>query len=220
MTDGVKTYLDELFTKAIYIVEKDIASKYFDKGIACEQDALDLLQKCLFKGEFVGKNKKHFKNEMLCGTPDALKKDFVFDTKNAFDVFTFDKVQLSWDYEWQVRGYMNLTEKKRGFIFYCLIDMPDFLMADEERKLFYSGKFLTTESQDYKDACIELQRKYKYDYLTDAERFKLFEVEYTKEHKDIITQSVSYARKYLNNKLEERTELLINNINLINKGIL
>jgi len=219
LTDGIKTHLEEVFIGQLYDVQKEIGSKYFDKGIACEQDGLDLLSKTLFKGLFVGKNKNQFSNGYAIGTPDTIVKDNVFDIKNAYDVFTFGKASLTWDYEWQVRTYMWLTGKKNGFIFYCLNDMPDFLLVGEEKKLFYSGGFMSIESESYQNACAELRKKYLYDYMKPEERFKLFEVEYSKEHQDMIIESVMGARKYLNQLSEQHSERIKGNLSIIKNGL-
>lgn len=219
LTDSNKTYLDELFIGQLYNVQKEVGSKYFDKGIACEQDGLDLLSKTLFKGIFIGKNKEQFKNDYTQGTPDTLVKNNVFDIKNAYDVFTFGKASLTWDYLWQVRVYMWLTGKTQGFIFYCLNDMPDFLLAAEEKKMFYSGGFVSMESPEYHNACTELRKKYIYDYMKPEERFKLFPVDFLKEHEEQIIEAVQNARKYLNTKLEEHKNRIEKNQNLIKLGL-
>jgi hypothetical protein len=219
LTDGVKTYLEELFIGQLYDVQKEIGSKYFDKGISCEQDGLDLLSKTLFKGLFAGKNKEQFRNDYVQGTPDTLVKDNVFDIKNAYDLFTFGKASLSWDYEWQVRTYMWLTGKKNGFIFYCLNDMPDFLLVGEEKKLFYSGGYMSIESESYQNACAELRKRYLYDYMKPEERFKLFEIEYTPEHQDMIIESVVSSRKFLNQLLEQHSDRIKVNVSIIKNGL-
>lgn len=219
LNDQNKTYLDELFIGQLYNVQKEIGSKYFDKGIACEQDGLDLLSKTLFKGLFVGKNKEQFKNDYVQGTPDTIIKDNVFDIKNAYDVFTFGKASLTWEYEWQVRAYMWITGKKNGFIFYCLNDMPDFLLVGEEKKLFYSGGFMSTESESYQNACVELRKKYMYDYMAPEERFKIFPVALLKNHEEQMIEAVQNSRKYLNEKIKDFENRILKNANLIKQGL-
>jgi hypothetical protein len=218
LTDGIKTHLEEVFITELYGVQKDITSKYFDKGIACEQDGLDILSKCVIKS-FAGKNKEEFQNEYVKGTPDCLHKDMVFDIKNAYDLFSFGKASATWDYEWQVRAYQYLTGITRGYVLYCLADMPDFLFADEEKKLFYQGKFLSYESEDFIQASQDLKRKLTYDYMRIEDKFKLFEIECTNQHFEIMIESVMTARKYLNELHQQYLDRVKFNNLLITNGL-
>lgn len=219
LTDGIKTHLEEVFIGQLYGVEKEIYSKYFDKGNACEQDGLDILSKQILKA-FAAKNKREYSNDYVKGTPDCLHKNMVFDIKNAYDLFSFGKASATWDYKWQVRTYQFLTGQSRGYVLYCLADMPDFLFADEERKLFYQGKFISYESKEFKEATDDLRRKYIYDYMKPEDKFKLFEVDYAKEHEDMIIESVNDSRKYLNQLLEQHSYRIKVNLSIIQNGLL
>jgi DNA transposition AAA+ family ATPase len=97
--------------------------------------------------------------------------------------------------------------------------MPDFLFADEERKLFYQGKFLSYESEDFIQASQDLKRKLTYDYMKVEDRFKLFEIEYTKEHEEVIFESVITARGYLNNLHQQYLDRVKFNNSLITNGL-
>lgn len=212
---GEKTAIQELYIQQVEGVEKNITSKFFDKGTACEQDALDLLQRTLLRGKFVAKNKKKFKNEYIHGTPDVIHGDYVFDIKNAYDVFTFHNASLSWEYEWQIKAYLWLTGRTKGFIYYCLIDMPDFLLADEERKFFYSGKFISTESLDYLEAVTELRKRYVYGDRQDYKRFKLFSVVLTDIDIETMVSAVDNARIYMCELMEAQLAIEAENKDLI-----
>ena len=199
ITQTTKTYLLELWIKERFNVEKDIASKYFDKGVACESDGRELLQKTFYKNEFVAKNKTRLENDYLQGEYDYYSKtdETVTDIKNAWDIFTFHKAKLTHDYEWQLKGYAMLLGINKCRLFYFLNDMPDFMLCEEERKLFGSGKFLTTESQDFLQACDELKRKFTYSYLRTEERFKFWHFNANENDFEKIRNSVEQARKYL-----------------------
>lgn len=215
LTDGNKTYLNELFIGETYGIQKEITSKYFEKGIICEQDGRDFLRKILYPTSYIPKNRVRIHNEWIHGEPDVVMQDYHYDIKNAYDLFTFGKASLTHDYEWQVKGYSMLLNKQQGRLLYIIANMPDVLLADEEKKLFYQGKFLTTESQDYQQACEELRKKYNYSHITLEERFKLFEVPYIDEDEKIIIKSVKEARSYLRSLQEEREALISHNKTLI-----
>lgn len=221
LTDTNKTYIQECFIGDKYKVHKEITSKYLDKGIACETEGLTLFNEAFYPSKLVLKNKKHFSNDFIVGTPDIIVGNVIADIKNAYDLFTFGKASLSWDYEWQLKGYMYLTGKTKATLFYCLIDMPDFLLAQEERKLFYSGGFLTTESPDYQEAVKELQRKYVYDYMSKEERFKFWDIELLDTDIKQIESSVTKSREYMDSlELDYQTNITKNKTLLNHLGVL
>lgn len=197
MTESIKTFLQEKYSEMKWGVEKEISSKYFEKGTACEQKAIDMLNKQLFPNTFITSYKQKVANEYIIGTPDVVLEDYVIDIKNAYDVFTFDKAKLTHDYEWQVKAYLWLTGRTQGFVFYALVDMPDHMLADEERKLFYAGKFMSYESEDYQEAVQELHKKYTYAEIDPVERFKLFPVSLTTEDIEKMQYWVENARTYI-----------------------
>lgn len=197
VTQTWQSYIQEQYTQKKWSVKKDISSKYFEKGVSCEQSAIDLLNRSLFPGVFINTYKIQVHNEYVSGTPDIVTSDFVIDIKNAYDVFTFDRASLSHEYMWQVKAYLWLTGRKNGFIFYALVDMPDHLFADEERRLFYNGKFLSYESSDFLKASEELRKRYIYTGVEDTERFKLFPVTLEEKDPETIMFWVEKAREYM-----------------------
>lgn len=219
LTDGNKTYIQKCWIENKYNVKSDIQSKYFDKGIACEQDGLMLFKEVFYPDKLILKNRKHFNNDFIQGTPDVIVNPMLADIKNAYNLFTFGNASLTWDYEWQLKGYMYLTGLKESVLFYCLVDMPDFLLIQEEKSLFYKGGFLTTESSDYCEAVVELRKTYIYDYMAKEERFKIFNVELTDSDIETIEYSVLQARDYMNQLETEYSNRIEYNQTLLNKQL-
>ena len=79
-----KSYLEALAIENMYGYSKDIWSKAIDKGIAVEDQSIQLAQEVLDMGEMT-KNEEFFENEYLTGTPDVLNEDFVLDVKSSLD---------------------------------------------------------------------------------------------------------------------------------------
>jgi hypothetical protein len=215
LTEGNKTYIQKCWIENKYNIQSDIQSKYFDKGIACEQDGLMLFKEVFYPNKLVLKNRKHYSNDFIQGTPDVIVNHMLADIKNAYDIFTFAKASLTWDYEWQLKGYMYLIGLTESVLFYCLVDMPDFLLAKEEKDLFYKGNFLTTESPDYLEAVTELRKTFIYDYMAKDERFKTFNVELTDQDIEQIEDSVIISRKYMDSLESEYKERIEFNKNLL-----
>lgn len=216
LTDTSKTYINEVFIGDVNNVQKEISSKYFEKGKFCEEDGITLLNDTLYKGKLLLKNKERKRNTWIHGESDCISPDgYVYDIKNAFDKFTFGKAKLSWEYEWQLKGYCMLWELNKARLFYCLNDMPEHLLVDEERKLFYKGGYVTYESPDYRVACEELRKLHDYSNMELWERFKVWDVDYTKDDEKVIIESVKAARRFMNELYIEREEQLLHNRQLM-----
>lgn len=216
LTDGVKTYLQECFIGEIYNVRKEAYGKALEKGVLCEEDGISMLQN-IYPGQLLLKNKEEKKNDYIKGSCDVFKNGIVHDIKNAYTLFTFGKAELSWLYEWQVKGYAMLWNTKKGMLFYCLNDMPEQMLIEEERLLFYKNKwaFTTMEDENYLKACEELRNAHKYGSMNLWERFKTWEVTLSDEDIEVIKNAVVVARKYLNELWEEHQAMIAKNKSLL-----
>lgn len=218
LTDQNKTYLNDLFIGEIYKIQKEITSKYFEKGIICEQDGRDFLKEIFYPDRYVAKNRMRFSNDFIHGEPDVIMEDYIYDIKNAYDLFTFGKAHLSWEYEWQLKGYLYLLNREKGRLFYILADMPDTLLADEERKLFYQAKFTSTDSELYQKALEEVRKKYSYSHIPLECRFKVFNVELLETDIETINNSVKEARSYLSKLAKNYHEMITENKKYLNES--
>lgn len=217
LIEGNKTYLRECFIGEMHDIRKDISSKYFDKGNLCEQDAMQILQDALYPKSFVKSFKKHVSNDFIQGTPDVVMSDYLYDIKNAYDRFTFANAEKTWEYEWQIKAYLWLTGKTKGRLFYTLTNMPEELIQDEERKLFYSHrpKFISTEQKEYLEACEELRKKLDFTKMAIHERFKLWEIELTESDIETMKTAVINGRNYMKELYKETQDLYIANLELM-----
>src|SRR5688572_14682194 len=159
LSETTKTYLRQLFREIKYDRKKEITTKYMEKGLMVEEDAITLYS--LVKKRFFKKNEERVKNDYLCGTPDLFigesieQAKEIIDIKSSWDLFTFpfpsDKINK--DYFYQLQGYMFLTGAEKATLVYCLIDTPLTLINDEKRKLLYKMGVVTDENPDYMAAC-------------------------------------------------------------------
>jgi uncharacterized protein YciU (UPF0263 family) len=177
LTAGGKTFVESLVKQKIYKYEDFFTSKYTDKGTRQEETAIDLLN--LFRETNYQKNSIHFKNDFITGTPDIITSEKIIDikcswSKKTFPIFENEAYNVA--YEWQMRGYMALTEIEEAEVIYCLVDTPDDLIGFEPLDLhkmediplnlrFTSIKFkrnLELEKQIYK--MVEVARAYASEY--------------------------------------------------------
>ncbi len=100
----------------------EIKSKYLEKGIFNESEAITLVNDVL-QANFV-KNDVRMTNDLITGECDIQSKDEIVDVKCSWDRFTFlDSFSGGGkNYEWQLRGYMQLYEKPKASVIYCLTD--------------------------------------------------------------------------------------------------
>jgi len=215
LTDTNKTYLLDLFIGHINGIQKDITSKYFEKGIYQEEDGITLLQKTLHQGKLVLKNKERKRNGWIHGEKDTAVDGIVYDIKNAWDRFTFGKADLTWDYEWQGRGYMWLDGAEQFRLFYCLNNTPEHMLIDEERKLWYKHHFVSMEDPDYLDLCNELRKAHNYDNMPLEERFKVWDVEHSDEKIETLKACITAARAYLGELWGDHQSMIIRNRRLM-----
>jgi hypothetical protein len=173
------SYVDEWLKSKIYGVNKDISSKYTEKGHRCEDNAIDFVSDQF--GEFMIKNEEYFQNDFLTGTPDIITKDEIIDIKNSWDCFTFplfEKELPNKDYYYQLQAYMYLTGKRKAKVVYVLMDTPEDLLG-------YYNKVVSYQNID---------SKY---------RIKVFEVEYSEEVIKAIRERVNEIQEYINKLLNK-----------------
>ncbi len=94
LSETTKSALLEVYIQQKYNRYKEISNKYIEKGLAVENDAIDMWRR--HRGEIVFKNEEMFVNEYIKGTPDLLIKDDetglvvnVPDIKSSWDIHTF-----------------------------------------------------------------------------------------------------------------------------------
>src|SRR5690606_25247155 len=194
-TDGIKTYLEELFVEEIYGVKKEAFGKSIDKGVFCEEDGITMLGETLLKGQLVLKNKERRMNDFINGECDVFKNGVIYDIKNALDLFTFAKSSLTWDYEWQLKGYSWLWNSNKAVLYYCLNNMPEAMLEEQKMQMFYRNRwrYSTMESEDYIRDCEKLEEIHNYDRMEIFERFKFWELNVNDNDIERIKSSVLEA---------------------------
>jgi hypothetical protein len=205
LSESAKMHLIDCYVSAKYNRQTEIQSRYIQKGLMVEEDAITLYSR--LKKSFFKKNEQHLSNDFIKGTPDLftgseiLKADKIIDTKSSWDLFTFFRVlskELNNLYYWQMQGYMMLTGAKSATVAYCLVNTPLILIEDEKRKLLYKMGVTTSEDSIYLEACEELERSMIYDDIVMSQRLIEFEVERNEEDIKLIEAKVLKAREWLN----------------------
>ena len=195
LSAGPKTFLGQIFKEEFYQKTSQIQSRYLDKGLMVEEEAIALYSKVCDK-KFV-KNDKRFDNDHITGEPDILSDDLI-DIKCSWNHTTFplttDTIPNK-DYYWQLQGYMELTGKNLSKLVYCLVDTPDELVYTEIKKITAQlGMIDLPEELEQ-----EIWDSHRLEGIDPKFRVKEFVVERNQKDIDAIYKRVGLARDYLNN---------------------
>ena len=179
----------------IYDRQIEIKSKYLDKGNIMEDASLDEVAKNMGMGLLV-KNDKHFENDYMTGTPDAIVGDCIIDVKNSWDWSTFpllDTEVPNSDYYHQLQCYMALTGSKSAKLIYTLLDTPYHLIEREAR--YYC---LNNGYEELEDSILEkFIKKMTYSDIPEKNKYKCFEIERDDTVIELIKQRVLECRDHL-----------------------
>lgn len=197
VTQTMLSHLTRVYIEQTEGIRKDITSKYFEKGVFQEEDGITMLQNTLHKNSLVLKNKERKSNDYIQGECDTIVDGIVYDIKNAWDRFTFANADLTWNYEWQLKGYMWLWGVNKARLFYCLNNTPEHILLDEYKKIYYKHRFESDSDEEYVNMCFELKDAHTYDSKPLEERFQVWEVELTEDDIKRIESSVNEAREIL-----------------------
>lgn len=206
LSETTKTYLLEVYISEKYNRDKNVTSKYMEKGLLVEEDSITLYSRVMKK--FFKKNESKLSNEFIKGTPDLYtgleitEADLVIDIKSSWDIFSFFKVKfdnsINKDYWWQLQGYMALTGASKAKLVYCLVDTPDTLIEDEKRKLLYKMNAGTTENEDYIIACEELERSMRFSDIPMEDRVIEYSIDRDDKAIAQLYDRIERCRMYLN----------------------
>lgn len=179
---GAKTYIRELAAQEIFGVDFEVSSKPMEKGIECEEESIQLLNRV--RGLSLSKNTERKTNDFITGEADLFHAEAKrgHDIKSSWSIATFpicvddceDKL-----YEWQMRGYMALWDADEWEVNYCLVDTPDRLVTFEPMQLHVVS------------------------HIPEHMRVTTWTVKRDAEKEAAIFEKVKFAREYFNQVIEE-----------------
>ena len=194
LSETAKTYIQDYFKEKELGISKEFWSRYTDKGLQMEDEAIYFASEVL-GWSFVVKNTNRFENDYITGEPDVITKDLLADVKCSWDGNTFpmfDTELKNKDYYWQLQGYMWLTGLERAELVYCLMNTPHAIVEDEVRRAHWKAG-LIDEDLDLRQA---VQSQHTFDHLPNKLRVKRFIVEKDEQAIEQIKEKVEIAREY------------------------
>lgn len=162
---GAKTYLNGIAKEYVYGFREEIDTKYFKKGIQCEQAAIDLYNMVTLSRH--EKNTVRLTNEWVTGECDILvPKTKVIDIKNAWSLATFPAtseevlaIAKKSGYDYQGASYMALYDVDEFEVAYSMVTTPEELRKWEQASIHevdhIDPAFRVTRATIKRDAEIE-----------------------------------------------------------------
>ena len=184
---GAKTAVMKLAKELVYGYDEQISSKYMEKGILVEDQAIALYNEVFFTNH--QKNIARMSNMWITGECDIFTPEKIIDIKSSWSLSTFpvtSEAGKDKGYEWQGRAYMWLWDVDQFEVAYCLVNTPDELIGYEQPDLHYvdhiNPELRVTRVQYTRDKALEDKIKQRVEaaneYLTAMVRQIANEHEY------------------------------------------
>jgi hypothetical protein len=134
LSQTAKSYIIQKAKEDFFEYRSELNNKYITKGLAQEQDSIDLLN--LVRLEDYKKNEERVENEWLSGCCDIITDTSIIDIKTSwsldtFPATTYELKDLS-DYEWQGRAYLWLYDMPSFELCYVMVTTAPEIMGEYE----------------------------------------------------------------------------------------
>jgi hypothetical protein len=134
MGQTAKSYIIQKAKEDFFEYRSELNSKYITKGLAQEQDSINLLN--LVRLEDYKKNEERVDNEWLSGCCDIITDTSIIDIKTSWSLDTFPatsyELKDTSDYEWQGRAYMWLYDMPSFELCYVMVTTAPEIMGEYE----------------------------------------------------------------------------------------
>ena len=183
LSTGAKTYIREMVKSDFLKYTDTLENKYLEKGILCENEAIEFLNNYHFKN-YTKFPEGAYSNEWLVSRGCDIKDELITrDTKCSWSKKTHP---TNWKdaydslYEWQGRCYMNLFGSKVHYVDHVLVNTPEHLIPK------------------YEDTSL-----HNMDGLTMEQRYTSIKFDFSKDLDEIIPLAVQLCREYANEYLND-----------------
>lgn len=142
LSKGAKTYIRSLVAQEIYGVTFEVSSKAIEKGLECEEQSIQLLNRV--RGLNLKKNTERKTNKWLTGECDLFdpSRRAGHDLKTSWSLATFPILPVDCEdqlYFFQMQGYMDLWDADEWSVDYAMVDTPERLIGYEPMDLHFVG---------------------------------------------------------------------------------
>jgi hypothetical protein len=149
LSQTAKSYIIQKAKEDFFEYRSELNNKYLTKGLAQEQDSIDLLN--LVRLEDYKKNEERVENEWLTGCCDIITDTSIIDIKTSwsldtFPATTYELKDLS-EYEWQGRAYMWLYDMPSFELCYVMVSTAPDIMGEYENGVLHYVDHIAPEKR-------------------------------------------------------------------------
>jgi hypothetical protein len=134
LSQTAKSYIIQKAKEDFFEYRSELNSKYITKGLAQEQDSINLLN--LVRLEDYRKSDERVENEWLTGCCDIITETSIIDIKTSWSLDTFPatsyELKDTSDHEWQGRAYMWLYDMPSFELCYVMVTTAPEIMGEYE----------------------------------------------------------------------------------------
>lgn len=207
-----KTYCQKWVKENMFNRGFFFKSKYTQKGIDTEEDALNILVRVLKLG-MVYKNEERKHDDFKTGECDFIHDGVIYDNKSSYSLETFPMFETKLDpkYYGQMQVYMSLWGLDKAKVCYTLINTPiDILrkelkwIEDEYERQQKALNHVFTEQywKQVKDEFFPNAKPIKFTSIEDKYRVKVFDVDRDNDYINNINVKVKLCREYISGLME------------------
>jgi hypothetical protein len=172
------------------------------KGQVAEDESIKLLSS--IDGRTYEKNKRRYRNKYLTGIPDIVYKvrgkKRVIDVKTSVDLVSFleniDK-NLTFQYFFQLLGYMELVGADEGEVCFCLVNLPPEMIKQQVNRLKAQSYLAGNSDERTEEIINEFKNSMYFDDIPEKRRVIRFKVKADKKVMADVYKRVEIGREWL-----------------------
>jgi hypothetical protein len=149
LSQTAKSYIIQKAKEDFFDYRSELNNKYITKGLAQEQDSIDLLN--LVRLEDYKKNEERVENEWLSGCCDIITDTSIIDIKTSWSLDTFPATSYELkdlsEYEWQGRAYMWLYDMPSFELCYVMVSTAPELLGEYENGALHYVEHIAPEKR-------------------------------------------------------------------------
>lgn len=194
LSKTAQSHILERFNEIEFGISKFFTNNYVKKGIDVEDESIDMTCK-INEWDKILKNEERFDNDFISGIPDGISDDFILEVKSSWQLHTFPMMEdenKSSDYDWQLQGYLWLTDKPKGYLSYCLVNTPERIVQDELWRLARKNGYIDIPDE----VETEVRNNHSFDHIPQHMRCKTYLIERDEEKIDAIKERINLCREY------------------------
>lgn len=213
ISEGAKTYCKKWLKEELFGRRYFFTSKYTNKGIETEEEALNILVRVL-KLPMIYKNEERKFDDFKTGECDFICDGIIYDNKSSysFDTFPLFETKLDPKYYGQMQVYMSLWGLDKSRVCHTLVNTPIDILEKElkwiddvnERQHKALNHVFTMEYwHEVKERFFKDAEPIIFAPIEDKYRVRVFDVDRDDDYINKINIKVKLCRDYIDKLMQD-----------------